>query len=203
MAMLILMLILAVVLSGCQQAPKSQDADQPADPIPPLVRQPDGTELMQLPDPLLSEVLQYGLTLFPRCGDLGRGDEDLPILFVYRHLLEVLDVLSSPGRCPLDALPVPMGRWGIGVHTHAVGRRTASLRGADPSFSGNSRSDLAAGIFQSFLGFEVEPTVIGWIAVAMVDVERGVMAGNQFRDYAVSEMEAVSDAHPDVAVWTD
>ena len=43
------LLILAAVLSGCQQAPKSHDTDQPADPIPPLVRQSDGTELMQLP----------------------------------------------------------------------------------------------------------------------------------------------------------
>ncbi len=46
MAMLILA---AAVLSGCQQAPKSHDADQPADPIPQLVKQADGTELMQLP----------------------------------------------------------------------------------------------------------------------------------------------------------
>jgi len=45
----VLMMLAAAVLSDCQQAPKSQDADQPADPIPPLVRQSDGTELMQLP----------------------------------------------------------------------------------------------------------------------------------------------------------
>jgi Cu(I)/Ag(I) efflux system membrane fusion protein len=43
-------LVLAVTfLIGCQEERKSPEADQPADPIPPLVRQSDGTELMQLP----------------------------------------------------------------------------------------------------------------------------------------------------------
>ncbi len=46
---MVLLMLAAAVLSGCQQAPKSQDAEQPADPIPPLMRQSDGTELMQLP----------------------------------------------------------------------------------------------------------------------------------------------------------
>jgi Cu(I)/Ag(I) efflux system membrane fusion protein len=45
-----LALLLAVTfLIGCQGERKSPEADQPADPIPPLVRQSDGTELMQLP----------------------------------------------------------------------------------------------------------------------------------------------------------
>jgi hypothetical protein len=54
--------------------------------------------VLDVVNPLLSELLQYGLTLFARCANLRagdeNGDENLPILFVYRHLLEMLDSVA-------------------------------------------------------------------------------------------------------------
>jgi hypothetical protein len=45
--------------------------------------------------PLLSEVLAYGLALFARCSIRPEGDdENLVILFNYRHLLELLDSIN-------------------------------------------------------------------------------------------------------------
>src|SRR5208282_887938 len=50
--------------------------------------------VIELANRLLGEVLHFGLTLFGRCSSLGGGDEDLPILFVYQHLLEMLDSVA-------------------------------------------------------------------------------------------------------------
>jgi Cu(I)/Ag(I) efflux system membrane fusion protein len=44
-----LLLTVLMVVGGCDQAHKSHAADALPDPIPPLVRQSDGTELMRLP----------------------------------------------------------------------------------------------------------------------------------------------------------
>ncbi len=45
--------------------------------------------------PLLREVLSYGLALFARCSYRPEGDdENLVILFVYLHLLEMLDAVT-------------------------------------------------------------------------------------------------------------
>ena len=51
--------------------------------------------------PLLKEVLNYGLALFARCCIRPEGgDENLAILFTYRHLLEMLDsVLIQIAEC--------------------------------------------------------------------------------------------------------
>lgn len=51
--------------------------------------------------PLLKEVLNYGLALFARCSVRPEGDdENLMILFTYRHLLEMLDsVLIQVAEC--------------------------------------------------------------------------------------------------------
>jgi membrane fusion protein, copper/silver efflux system len=47
---LVAVLLLLVLLGGCQQERKSQEAaEPPSDPIPQLVKQADGTELMPLP----------------------------------------------------------------------------------------------------------------------------------------------------------
>lgn len=47
---LVAILLLVVLLGGCQQERKNQEASEPPpDPIPRLVKQADGTELMQLP----------------------------------------------------------------------------------------------------------------------------------------------------------
>jgi hypothetical protein len=57
--------------------------------------------LLDIAVPLLTEVLNYGLSLFARCGYRPAGDdENLPILFVYRHLLEMLDsVIIQIAEC--------------------------------------------------------------------------------------------------------
>jgi hypothetical protein len=48
--------------------------------------------LLDVALPLLSEILAYGLALFARCSNRPTGgDENLVILFVYRHFLEMLD----------------------------------------------------------------------------------------------------------------
>lgn len=47
--------------------------------------------IFDMVEPLLKEVLQHGLVLFGKCSGLELGDENLPIIFVYRHLLEMLD----------------------------------------------------------------------------------------------------------------
>jgi|GEM_PF-6496843 len=51
--------------------------------------------------PLLKEVLNHGLALFVRCSIRPEGDdENLMILFTYRHLLEMLDsVLIQIAEC--------------------------------------------------------------------------------------------------------
>jgi hypothetical protein len=49
-------------------------------------------EVLDLAIPLLREVLNHGLALFARCSYRPEGeDENLVILLVYRHLLEMLD----------------------------------------------------------------------------------------------------------------
>ena len=50
--------------------------------------------VLDVANPLLKELLQYGLSIFARCANLGGGDENLPVLFVYRHLLEMLDSVA-------------------------------------------------------------------------------------------------------------
>lgn len=50
---------------------------------------------LDVANPLLKEVLSYGLTLFARYAkDTEGGDENLPILFVFLHLLEMLDSVA-------------------------------------------------------------------------------------------------------------
>jgi hypothetical protein len=52
--------------------------------------------LLDLAHPLLKEVLHYGLALFARCSVRPEGgDENLVILLVYRHLLEMLDSVTA------------------------------------------------------------------------------------------------------------
>jgi hypothetical protein len=58
-------------------------------------------QLLDMAVPLLTEVLNYGLSVFARCAYRPAGDdENLPILFVYRHLLEMLDsVIIQVAEC--------------------------------------------------------------------------------------------------------
>jgi hypothetical protein len=73
---------------------------------PRAVYDPDGSKAQIKPFtdiavPLLKEVLNYGLALFARCSIRPEGDdENLMILFTYRHLLEMLDsVLIQIAEC--------------------------------------------------------------------------------------------------------
>ena len=51
--------------------------------------------VLDIVNPLLAEVRNHGLALFSRCATRPEGtDENLVILFVFRHLLELLDSVS-------------------------------------------------------------------------------------------------------------
>ncbi len=51
--------------------------------------------VIEIATPLLKEVLSYGMALFARCSYRPEGDdENLAILFIYRHFLEMVDGVS-------------------------------------------------------------------------------------------------------------
>ena len=52
-------------------------------------------EILNETEPVLKEIVHYGLALYARCTHTAkRGDENLPILLSYLHLLEMLDAIQ-------------------------------------------------------------------------------------------------------------
>ncbi len=90
-AVAVLMILAAAVMVGCQQPPKSQDADQPADPIAPLVRQSDGTELMQLP----AHMPGLKITTVRRVEQSGVLETSGKISFDDRHVAKIISRVAG------------------------------------------------------------------------------------------------------------
>lgn len=67
-------------------------------------------EFIDIASPLLQELVNYATNAFQRCqtSSSGKPDEDLPILILYLHVIEMTDgieVLVSQS-CPLPAVPL-------------------------------------------------------------------------------------------------
>ena len=70
----------------------------------------DAKETIETASPLLQELVNYATYAFQRCqtSSTGRQDEDLPILTLYLHIIEMTDgieVLISQS-CPIPAIPL-------------------------------------------------------------------------------------------------
>jgi Cu(I)/Ag(I) efflux system membrane fusion protein len=86
-----IVLLAALLLGGCQQGPKESAAEEPADPIPPLVRQSDGTELMQLP----AHIPGLKLSTVRQVEQSGVLETSGKISFDDRHVAKIISRVSG------------------------------------------------------------------------------------------------------------
>ena len=70
----------------------------------------EGKEAIEMASPVLEEMVNYATNALARCADStsGKPDEDVAILALYRHMIELTDAVDVliRGSCPTPAIPL-------------------------------------------------------------------------------------------------